>query len=71
MADDREDQIRRRAHEIWEAEGKPHGRDRLHWDQAAEELAGGDSAEVQAEAAIDVVEDAKKAIARKRKTPAA
>ena len=30
--------IAQRAYEIWEAEGKPHGRDREHWEAAAIEL---------------------------------
>jgi hypothetical protein len=30
--------IARRAYEIWEAEGRPHGRDREHWESAAREL---------------------------------
>ena len=30
--------IARRAYEIWEAEGRPHGRDREHWEAAAKEL---------------------------------
>lgn len=30
--------IARRAYEIWEAEGRPHGRDREHWETAAREL---------------------------------
>lgn len=30
--------IARRAYEIWESEGHPHGRDREHWEQAAFEL---------------------------------
>ena len=37
MAD--EDRIRQRAHQIWEAEGKPHGRDREHWERASREIA--------------------------------
>lgn len=32
------DRIRQRAHEIWEAEGRPEGRDRDHWQQAEQEL---------------------------------
>ena len=32
------DQIRSRAYEIWEAEGRPHGRDLTHWLQAEAEL---------------------------------
>ena len=32
--------IRDRAYQIWEREGRPHGRDRDHWLQAAWELSG-------------------------------
>lgn len=35
---DREERIRRRAHEIWEREGRPHGREQEHWDQAVQEI---------------------------------
>ncbi|HEX7820426.1 MAG TPA: DUF2934 domain-containing protein [Sphingobium sp.] len=69
MAQDREEQIRARAHALWEAEGKPHGKDALHWDQATREIAGDDRftdvAEEEADAAIEVVESAKAAVARK------
>jgi Protein of unknown function (DUF2934) len=37
---DREEMIRQRAYRIWEEEGRPEGRDRLHWDQAAREVDG-------------------------------
>ncbi|SFZ85813.1 Protein of unknown function [Devosia enhydra] len=33
-----DEDIRRRAYDLWVAEGRPHGRDRDHWDQAAREL---------------------------------
>jgi hypothetical protein len=39
---DRNERIRQRAYEIWEREGRPHGRDEEHWRMAAEEI-GGDS----------------------------
>ena len=39
MRDERDQRIRDRAHAIWEAEGRPHGRDQEHWRQAAEEIA--------------------------------
>jgi hypothetical protein len=42
MADDNE-RIARKAHELWEAEGRPHGRDQSHWDQAKEIIALEDS----------------------------
>jgi hypothetical protein len=38
-----EDRIRRKAHELWEAEGRPHGRDSDHWTQAREIIAIEDS----------------------------
>ncbi|HEX4766882.1 MAG TPA: DUF2934 domain-containing protein [Lichenihabitans sp.] len=37
------ERIRRKAHELWEAEGRPHGRDQDHWDQAREIIALEDS----------------------------
>ena len=37
--------IRERAYAIWEREGRPEGRERQHWEQAAREiLAAGESA---------------------------
>jgi hypothetical protein len=35
MLDAHEERIRAKAHELWEADGKPEGRDREHWEQAA------------------------------------
>ncbi|MCW6506843.1 DUF2934 domain-containing protein [Lichenifustis flavocetrariae] len=37
------DRISKKAHELWEAEGRPHGRDQDHWDQAREIIAIEDS----------------------------
>jgi hypothetical protein len=37
------ERIAKKAHELWEAEGRPHGRDQLHWDQAKEVIAIEDS----------------------------
>lgn len=37
----REDTIRKRAHQIWESEGHPDGRDREHWEEAEREMADG------------------------------
>lgn len=34
-----QDRIRRRAHAIWEGEGRPEGRDQAHWAQASREIA--------------------------------
>lgn len=36
-------QILQRAYEIWESEGRPHGRDKAHWFLAEAELSNGDS----------------------------
>ena len=33
-----EDRIRRRAHAIWEHEGRPEGREQEHWAQARQEI---------------------------------
>jgi hypothetical protein len=35
---DYHERIKARAHEIWEGEGRPHGRDREHWQQAEAEV---------------------------------
>ena len=45
--------IRRRVHQIWEAEHRPEGRDREHWEQAAREIdneAGREESEASKEA---------------------
>jgi hypothetical protein len=49
---DREAQIRQRAHEIWETEGRPDGRHAEHWARATEEFdsrGGQPSAQPQAQ----------------------
>ena len=38
MADEREEKIRQRAHELWENGGKPEGREMDFWLQAEREL---------------------------------
>jgi hypothetical protein len=45
MANDKHEQIRRRAYEIWEDEGRPEGSHLRHWHQAADELDGEDEHE--------------------------
>jgi hypothetical protein len=35
---EREQQIRKRAHQIWEEEGCPQGREREHWERAEREI---------------------------------
>ena len=36
--DDRDERIRKRAHEIWEEEGRPEGREYSHWLRARAEI---------------------------------
>ena len=36
--DDRNERIRKRAHEIWEEEGRPEGREYSHWLRARTEI---------------------------------
>ncbi|QCG91241.1 DUF2934 domain-containing protein [Azospirillum sp. TSH100] len=43
--DDIQERIRRRAHELWESEGRPHGRDSDHWTQAEAEVRGASALE--------------------------
>ncbi len=45
-----EERLRRRAYELWEREGRPHGRHEHHWHLAREEAARGsrDGADAQA-----------------------
>lgn len=38
--DEREDRIRARAYELWEAAGRPEGRQAEHWEQAEREIDG-------------------------------
>jgi hypothetical protein len=38
MSGDLTQLIRQRAYEIWEREGRPHGRDRIHWLRAEAEI---------------------------------
>ncbi|WP_395676018.1 DUF2934 domain-containing protein [Inquilinus sp.] len=38
MSDDRDERIRQRAYEIWEALGRPEGGQQQHWTQAEAEI---------------------------------
>jgi hypothetical protein len=35
---DQEDHVRKRAHAMWEKEGRPHGKEKEHWERALQEL---------------------------------
>lgn len=52
MESSREERIRQRAYEIWERDGRPHGRDAEHWQQAAAEI-DAETAPAGAEAASE------------------
>lgn len=38
MMTDREQRIRERAHQFWEEEGRPEGREQEHWERAVHEI---------------------------------
>ena len=44
MPNERQNKIRERAYQIWEREGRQHGRAEDHWSQAERELAEGQDA---------------------------
>lgn len=48
---DREQQIRRKAYELWEAAGRPEGRQAEHWAEAERQLAAEDFSTGNTEAA--------------------
>jgi hypothetical protein len=50
MLDSREERIKARAHELWEADGRPEGRDRQHWEQAVKLLDEEERREARAKA---------------------
>ena len=51
-ASDLQERIRRRAHAIWEREGRPHGRDQDHWREAESELGREETAKKSAAAKV-------------------
>jgi hypothetical protein len=63
----KEDRIRRRAYEIWEQEGRPHGRDWDHWTRAAQEI---EKEGVAPEAANSAGSPARKRSGGRRSSPA-
>lgn len=44
MDSDKNEQIKARAYQIWENEGRPHGRQDEHWHKAAEEIGAASTA---------------------------
>jgi hypothetical protein len=61
MATDRQERIRHRAHEIWERQGRPHGSDQQHWDEATREIDAEDAATKKPAARAGVSKPAKSA----------
>jgi hypothetical protein len=59
MSDDRIERIRARAHEIWEREGRPDGRDADHWRQASDEVDAEGADAVAANQAANAATDPK------------
>ena len=61
-----DERIRRKAHELWEADGRPHGRDQDHWLQAREIIAiqdsQGDTLLPRVAGAEEPIEDADEAL---------
>ena len=49
MSEERNMRIRTRAHELWESEGRPDGREAEHWEQAEREIS---SSEKEQEASL-------------------
>ena len=42
-----EDQVKRRAYEMWEADGRPEGMDQQYWFKAVSELAAAAAAQIK------------------------
>ena len=73
MREDREARIRKRAHTIWEEEGRPVGKEKEHWERAAAEV-DAESASLDSAAQTDepdVLAEADKPDILKRRPPSA
>lgn len=53
MAKPTEEQIRVRAHELWEQAGRPEGREDEFWHQAEKELTGGATADEKSQTFLE------------------
>jgi hypothetical protein len=53
MAKPTEEQIRQRAHEIWEQNHRPDGRDQEFWHQAEKELSQGSKPDEKSETFLE------------------
>jgi len=61
MADDRQERIRNRAHQIWQEEGQPAGHHERHWHQAAADIDREDAGKPSAAKKASVASKAKAA----------
>jgi hypothetical protein len=66
-----DDRIRERAYQIWEREGRPHGRDYDHWVQARVELVAEAALNDRPRKAVPVssVPSAKQSVATRKARP--
>lgn len=62
------DEIRERAYRIWDAEGRPEGKEKEHWERAERELSSEANASGSSSAGSDVLETP---VPKKRRTAAA
>ena len=69
MRQDRDQLIRERAYHIWEREGRPHGRETAHWQQAVGEIETEERALAAQKPAAPVVEDGAPVRSRPVTTP--
>ena len=66
MTPSKEERVRERAHQIWEAAGRPHGHHDEHWRQAGREI---DANEAEQPTASDVAGKAGLVVDAKAKAP--
>jgi hypothetical protein len=77
MSGEKQQRIKQRAYEIWEAAGRPHGAHEVHWLQATSEIEAEDTAPAEkpkrarAAAAPKTAAAAPKAVAPKAAAPKA
>lgn len=66
MSDDRHEVIRARAHQLWEDEGRPEGREEAHWLQASRDIdEASEEAALSTEPAVTATEAEAEAPVRK------
>ena len=70
MADDKHSSIQRRAYEIWEREGRPHGAHERHWREAEKEVGTAPAAKAKPAKSKAAAPTAKAAKAVKAAKPA-